>query len=149
MFLLQNIVWPARVVIFSLMSYKINQFRKLLYYFMWTKSSLHRITLIGGPVDRAPRAGWRAMFPNEKRELSADCTEDKTERGPAGCTKRRCGGLRKRAGRGAEKGSPPDRPFPQPSLMCSPLAPLNVQPTGQSCSADCRPALLCSSPARG
>jgi len=41
------------------------------------------ITLIGGPADRA---GWRAMFPNENGEPSA------------GCTKRWCGELRKRAG---------------------------------------------------
>jgi len=42
------------------------------------------------------------MFPNEKRELSVDYTEDKTERraaqkgGAAGCEKGR-GGLQKRA----------------------------------------------------
>jgi len=45
------------------------------------------ITLIGGP------AGWRAVFPNEKRELSAGCTEG------------RAGGLHKKAvRRAAEKG---------------------------------------------
>jgi len=50
------------------------------------------------------------MFPNEKRELSAGCTEDKTQG--------RAGGLHKKAvRRAAEKGSPPDRRFPQPSLM--------------------------------
>jgi len=66
-----------------------------------------------------------AMFPNEKRELLAGCTKDKTEG--------RASGLHKKAvQRAAEKGSPPDRPFPQPSLMCSPPAPLNVQPRGQS-----------------
>ena len=42
--------------------------------------------------------------------------------GPAGCTKRRSGWLRKWVGRVAEKGSPPTRPFPQPSLLCSPPA---------------------------
>jgi len=46
--------------------------------------------------------GWRAVFPNEKRELSAGCTEDRragrqaAQKGiPAGCEKGR-GGLRKR-----------------------------------------------------
>jgi len=63
--------------------------------------------------------------------------------------KRRSVGLRKRAGRSAEKGSPPARPFPQPSLMWSPPDRLNVQPTCPSFGAACRPALLCSSPARG
>ena len=38
------------------------------------------------------------------------------------------GRLQKRAGRAAEKGSPPTRPFPQASLMCSPLACPVVQP---------------------
>jgi len=33
--------------------------------------SNNSITLIGGP---AGRAGWMAVFPNEKRELSAGCT---------------------------------------------------------------------------
>jgi len=32
----------------------------------------------------------------------------------------------------------------QSSLLCSPPARLNVQPTDPSCSAFCRPALLCS-----
>ena len=36
----------------------------------------------------------------------------KTEGRPVGCTKRRSGRLRKRAGWAAEKGSPPARPFP-------------------------------------
>ena len=67
------------------------------------------------------------MFPNENRELSAGCTED---RRVGGCTKRRYGGLRKRAGRAAENSSPPARPFPQSSLQCSPPPCLNVQPTG-------------------
>jgi len=39
---------------------------------------------------------------------------------PAGCTKRCSSGLRKRAGRAAEKGRPLARPFPQPNLLCSP-----------------------------
>jgi len=47
---------------------------------------------------------------------------------PAGCTKRRSGGLRKRAGRAAEKCSPPARPFPQPSLLCSPQTALMCSP---------------------
>ena len=38
--------------------------------------------------------------------------------------------------------SPPARLFPQPSLMCSP-------PTSPSCSAVCRPTLLCISSTRG
>ena len=50
------------------------------------------------------------MFPNEKREFSAGrCTAQK-------------GGLRKRAGWAAQRDSPLAHPFPQPSLMCSPLA---------------------------
>jgi len=64
-------------------------------------------------------------------------------------TQGRASRLRKKAGRATKKGSPPARPFPQPSLMCSPPAHLNLQPTGPPCSAACRPALLCSSPARG
>jgi len=58
-----------------------------------------RITVIVGP---AGRVGWRAVFPNEKRELSAGCTEDRRagrravqKGGPAGCGKER-GGLHKR-----------------------------------------------------
>jgi len=47
------------------------------------------ITLIGGPG----RLEWRAMFPNETRELSAGFTEDRR----AGCTKRQSDGLQKRA----------------------------------------------------
>jgi len=69
--------------------------------------------------------------------------------GPAYCTKGRALRLRRRAGRAAENGSPLARPFSQPSLMCSPPACLNVQPTGPSCSAAWQPALLCNSPARG
>jgi len=66
-----------------------------------------------------------------------------------GLHRRQKGGLRKMARRTAEKGSPPTRPFWQPSLMCSPPACFNMQPTGPFCSAACRPALLCSSPVRG
>jgi len=45
-------------------------------------------------------------------------------------------------GRAAEIDSPPACPFPLSSLMCSLPARLNnVQPTGPSCSTDCRPAL--------
>jgi len=46
---------------------------------------------------------------------------------PAGCTKGRSGGMRKRTGRAAVKGSPLARPSPQSSM--------NVQPTGPPCSA--------------
>jgi len=53
--------------------------------------------------------------------------------GAAGCGKGRAG-LQK-------KGSPPLRPFLQPSLMCSPPARLNVQSTFPSCSAACRQPL--------
>jgi len=97
------------------------------------------ITLIGRP------AGWRAIFQMKNVNCRQAAQKTRKKGGPAGCTNRLCGGLRKRAERAAKKGSPPDRPFPQPSLMCSPLAPLNVQPTYQSRSAACRPALLCSS----
>jgi len=56
--------------------------------------------------------------------------------GPAGCTKRQCGGLRKRARRAAEKGRPLDCLFRSPvwcaarqsPLMCNPLARPIVQP---------------------
>jgi len=40
------------------------------------------------------------MFPNEKRELSADCTKDRR----ADCTKKRAA---EKAGLAAENGSPP------------------------------------------
>jgi len=53
----------------------------------------NRLTLIGGP------AGWRAVFPNEKREFLAGCTEDERgaaqKGGPAGCEKGQAGGLQK------------------------------------------------------
>jgi len=74
------------------------------------------------------------VFPNEKREFSAGCTEDRragrraTVKGGAGCRKEQAALA---------------LPFPQPSLLCSPPARLSVQPTGPSCSAACRPALLC------
>jgi len=56
------------------------------------------------------------VFPNGKRELSA------------GCTKKRCGGLRKRAGRAVEQ--------------------FDVQPAGPPLCATHRPVLWCSLPAR-
>ena len=78
----------------------------------------------------------------------AGCTEDRLagqwaaqKGGPAGCGKGQC--------RLQKKGSPPARPFPQPSLMCTLSAHLYVQPTGPSCCVAYGPALLCSSPARG
>ena len=81
--------------------------------------------------------------------LAGCCTQDRGA-GRRDAQIRRSIGLRKRAGRTAEKGSPPAHPFPQPSLMFSPPDCLNVQPTCPSCGAACRPALfLCSSPARG
>jgi len=106
------------------------------------------ITLIGG---RANGAGWRAVFPNKNVNFQqADGLHRRQKGGPAGCTKGQSGRLRKRTGRPAEKGSPPAGPFPQPSLMYSPPARLNVQPTGPSSySTACWPALLCSSPAPG
>jgi len=79
------------------------------------------ITLIGGP---AGRAGWKDVFRNEKRKLSADCTEDRragrraAEKGGAGCRKGQLSGP----------------PFS--------AAQLTVQPTGPSCSAACLPAYL-------
>jgi len=76
------------------------------------------------------------VFPNEKRELSAGCTEDRG---------RACGLHKKAIRQAAEKA----RLFLQPSLMCNPAARLNVQPAGPSCSAAYRTALLCSSPAHG
>ena len=103
-----------------------------------------RITLIGGP---AGRAGWRAVFPNEKCKLSAGCTEDRragrwaaqTSSGPAGCGKGR-GGLQKRAAfRPALFRSPAYCAAHQPALMCSPLARSAVQPAGPPFCAACQP----------
>jgi len=74
------------------------------------------------------------VFPNKKRELLMGCTEDRR----ACLQAAQKGGLRERVGRAVEKGNPPARPFPQPSLMCSPLARPVVQP-----------ALLCRLPAHG
>jgi len=62
---------------------------------------VYRITLNGG------LAGQRAVFPNEKHEFLAACTEDR-KMGQQAAQK---GGLQKRTGRPAEKGSPPARPF--------------------------------------
>jgi len=98
------------------------------------------ITLIGRP---AGRAGWKVVFPNEKRELSAGWQAAQKIEGWAG-------GLQKRTEQAAQKGSPLARPFPLSSLMCnSPTRLNNVQPTGPSCGAVCRPALVCSSPTCG
>ena len=77
-----------------------------------------RITLIGGP---AVRAGWRAVFPNEKCELSAGCTDDRRAGrrpalkggGPAGC--------------GKGRGGPQKRAALRPASVCSPLARPSVQ----------------------
>jgi len=44
-------------------------------YFKPGVGNHQRITLIGGPPGRE---GWRAVFPNEKCELSAGCTEDRS-----------------------------------------------------------------------
>jgi len=54
--------------------------------------------------------------------------------------KRQSVGLQKRVGRAAEKDSSPVRPFPQPSLMCSPLAHPVVQPAGPPFCAARQPA---------
>jgi len=111
----------------------------VLLHFLWLQL---RITLIVGP------AGWRAVFPNEKREVSADWrTAQKTEG--------RAGGLHKKVvRRAAEKGMLQKRAALQTALFRSPVycaARLNVQPTGPSCTAASRSALLsmCSSPACG
>jgi len=97
------------------------------------------ITLIGGPTGRA---GWRAIFPNEKRELAEGWwAAQKTEKdGLEGCTKKAVcgkgqGGLQKRAA------------F-RPTLFCSPAccaARLNVQPTGPPCSAATGPSFCAES----
>ena len=120
-------------------------------------ASSYRIRLIGRP---AGQASWKAVFPNEKGELSggwraaqktagrAGVLHRRQQGGPACCTKRRSGGLRKRAGRVAEKGSLPSRPFlqpsllcsPQPAFMCSPLARLVVQPGAPPFCAARQPA---------
>jgi len=95
------------------------------------KKKIKWITLIGGP---AGRAGWRTVFPNEKRELSADWQAAQKTEG-------RASGLYKKAIRRAgEKGIPPARPFPQPSVMCSPLARPVVQPAGPPFCAARQPA---------
>jgi len=98
-------------------------------FYLWSKW-LTRMTLIGGP---AGRAGWRTVFPNEKRELLAGYTEDRR----GACTKRQSSGLRKRAG--CRKGQPSGPTFSADQLT--------VKPIGPSCCAACRPVLLCSSPA--
>jgi len=41
---------------------------------VWHCNAFSGITLIGGS---AGREGWRAVFPNEKREFSAGSTEDR------------------------------------------------------------------------
>ena len=91
---------------------------------------------------RAGRAGG-PCFQMEKVNFrrAGGLLHTRQKGGPAGCTK-------KAVRRAAEKGSPPARPYPQPSLICSPPDRLNVQPTCPSCGAACRPAFLRSSPAR-
>jgi len=59
-----------------------------------------RITLTGRPVGRA---GWRAVFPNEKCELSAGCTEDRKAGQQA--AQKGCGQV------GCRKGQPSGPPF--------------------------------------
>jgi len=61
------------------------------------------------------------VCPNEKREFSSGWQAAQKTEG-------RADGLHKRAGQAAEKDSPPACTFPQPSLMCSPLAHPVVQP---------------------
>ena len=64
-------------------------------------------TLIGGPFFQMKNVSYRR----------ADRLHRRQKGGPAYCTKGRASRLKK-----LEKGSPLAHPFPQPSLMCSPLA---------------------------
>ena len=103
---------------------------------LWCKTSVSRITLNGGP---AGRAGWRAVLPNEKHELSAGWRA--AQSGPAGCTTGLASGLhiKLRCGKGRFQGmpfsaarpdlfrSPPHRFFVQPALLSS-----SVQPADSS-----------------
>jgi len=64
--------------------------------------------------------GWRAVFPNEKREHSTGCTEDRR----AGCTKGGSAGCGKGLGRLQKK-----RAALRPTLFCSPAYCAVYQPT--------------------
>jgi len=68
------------------------------------------------------RAGWKAMFPSEKRELSAGCTEDKTEGRAGGLHKKAVRRAAKKCGAGCRKGQPSGPPFS--------AAQFNVHPAG-------------------
>jgi len=69
-----------------------------------------RVTLIGRP------AGWRAVFPNEKRGFSAGWRAAQKTEGRAGkLHKRVVWWAAEKAWWAAEKGSPPAPPFLQPS----------------------------------
>jgi len=106
------------------------------------KVALTGITLIGGPAGREGRASWRAVFPNEKHELSADWRAAlKTEGRSGGLHKKAVRRVAEKGGADCEKSLPSGPPFS--------IGQLNVQPTGLSCCAACRPAILCSSPAHG
>jgi len=89
---------------------------------------------------------WRAVFPNEKRERLAGCTEDRRAGRRAAQKVRRAA---EKGGMGCRKRQPSGPPFYAAQLTVQPPARLNVQPTGLSCSTACRPTFLCSSPARG
>jgi len=88
----------------------------------------------------AGRAGETCL---QMKNVNFRRAAQKTEEPAGELQKERARGLRKREGQAPEKSSSLARPFPQPSLMCSPSARLSVQPTGPSCSAAYRPALLC------
>ena len=81
------------------------------------------ITLNGGPVGRA---GWRAVLPNEKHELSKGCRAAQKS-GPAGCTTGLDSGLHIKLGCG--KGRSGGLRFSAArctAFLCSPPARLSV-----------------------
>jgi len=65
----------------------------------------------------------------------------KTEGWAGGLHKKAFQRVAEKGGTGCRKGQPSGPPFS--------VGQLNVQPTGLSCCAACRPTLLCSSPGHG
>jgi len=81
------------------------------------------------------------MFPNEKRELSADWWDAQKTRQKGRLCKKVVQRAAKKGGSGCRKGQPCGLPFSATLfLMCSLQAPLNVQPTSQSCIRLVQPA---------
>ena len=110
-------------------------------------ASSYRIRLIGRP---AGQASWKAVFPNEKGELSGGWRAAQKTAGRAGVLhKKAVRWASEKGGACCRKGQPSVPTFSAAQLTVQPPARLHVQPTGPSCSAAWRPTLLCSSPACG